>query len=214
MVSLARPCLVFGWVSLFLVVVGGFTISTAETLTSKETCSNAALEKPKDLKEAETCILRFLKTDTKFPKGNDFLVQGWRWHTMSLVREADRLQKLAEFTCDMHGGKEDCLAEKFSQLKCATEYVVGFNMQALHKIEKDLFFPWVRERTLRAVSESDVCTAIDILLDQLESDRRRIEAIGASLVRIYHISIFLSIYEKSVSSRCNTHFLRIKKLPF
>jgi hypothetical protein len=107
--------------------------------------------------------------------GGKFHVQGWRWHTMSLVREAGRLQKLASTML------ASCPAEDLTALRGAAEYVVGFNMKGLHKIEKDLFFPWAR-RKFTTIGESDVATAFSVVMDQLESDRKTIEQLGTSLV--------------------------------
>jgi len=127
---------------------------------------------------SEAILRRFLAADksSDFAGDGKFYIQGWRWHSMSLIREAGQLQKLAQtFQLD------DADADK---LKIAAEYVVGFNMKGLHSIEKDLFFPWVRERTCRAVKDEAVCRAICAVMDQLESDRQKLESVGASLVSV------------------------------
>jgi len=68
--------------------------------------------------------------DTKSSLLEDFHIQGWRWHTKSLARDAGRLHKLALKT-DIETAKT---------LKEASDYVVGFNMVGLHRIEGNLFF--------------------------------------------------------------------------
>jgi hypothetical protein len=125
------------------------------------------------LAAAEERISRYLaeSTDT----GGKFHVQGWRWHTMSLARESGRLQKLASRM------EASCRVEDLPALQKAADYVVGFNMKGLHKIEKDLFFPWVRGK-FNAIGESDVAMAFSDVMDQLESDRKTIERLGISLV--------------------------------
>jgi hypothetical protein len=125
------------------------------------------------LAAAEERISRYLKESKG--KAGKFHVQGWRWHTMSLVREAGRLQKLASRM------QASCGVEELPALRMAADYVVGFNMKGLHKIEKDLFFPWVREK-FNAIGESDVAKAFSVVMDQLESDRKTIELLGTSLV--------------------------------
>ena len=125
------------------------------------------------LAAAEERIIRYLEESTE--NGGKFHVQGWRWHTMSLVREAGRLQKL---TLRM---QSSCRVEELPALRMAADYVVGFNMKGLHKIEKDLFFPWVRGK-FTAIGESDIAKAFSVVMDQLESDRKTIELLGSSLV--------------------------------
>jgi hypothetical protein len=125
------------------------------------------------LAAAEERITRYLEESRE--NGGKFHVQGWRWHTMSLVREAGRLQKLSSRM------QASCRVEELPALRMAADYVVGFNMKGLHKIEKDLFFPWVRGK-FNAIGESDVVKAFSVIMDQLESDRKTIELLGSSLV--------------------------------
>jgi hypothetical protein len=109
------------------------------------------------------------------PSDGKFYVQGWRWHTMSLAREAGRLEKLASKM------QMSCPEQDLPALRTAADYVVEFNMKGLHKIEKDLFFPWVRQK-INLIGETDVVTAFGTVLDQLESDRKTISRLGTSLV--------------------------------
>lgn len=104
-----------------------------------------------------------------------FHVHGWRWHTMSLVREAGRLKKLAERSSSQ---EEDACPT----LKQAVDYVIGFNMKGLHKIEADLFFPWMRKK-LTSVEQKDLALAFGSVMDQLETDRRTVAKLGESIVR-------------------------------
>ena len=162
--------------------------------------------------------LRHYLLEERPSRGTAFHVQGWRWHTMSLIREADRLQKLALQTLlqeeeqqQQQTNEDDAgtstTEHRLETLRIATDYVVGFNMKGLHKIEKDLFFPWVRETTCRAVEEEEICRAITDIMEKLESDRRKLEAVGASMVRFFqrvaHIFVsFLSSLILSLPSIC------------
>ena len=73
-------------------------------------------------------ILRdYLDEDSQTHEDAKFYVQGWRWHTMSVMRETIRLQKLAlrveqqeEFDDEHHPG--------ISMLQKAADYVVDFNL--------------------------------------------------------------------------------------
>eukprot|EP00526_Cylindrotheca_closterium_P017318 CAMPEP_0113641866 /NCGR_PEP_ID=MMETSP0017_2-20120614/21989_1 /TAXON_ID=2856 /ORGANISM="Cylindrotheca closterium" /LENGTH=309 /DNA_ID=CAMNT_0000553251 /DNA_START=19 /DNA_END=948 /DNA_ORIENTATION=+ /assembly_acc=CAM_ASM_000147 len=102
-----------------------------------------------------------------------FHVHGWRWHTMSLVRDAGRLKMLAQRS----SAKDDC-----PPIKQAVDYVVGFNMKGLHKIEADLFFPWMRKK-LTAVDQTDLAQAFGSVMDQLENDRKKVAKLGESIQR-------------------------------
>lgn len=132
------------------------------------------------LDEAEAEIRRYLVSSAT--AAGTFHVQGWRWHTMSLVRESRRLHRLAVRLRDVGN------TENWASLETTADYTVGFNMKGLHRIEKDLFFPWLRIKN-KSVPERVVAQAFGKLLDQLERDRQRIETLGTSLVRIInHIS--------------------------
>jgi hypothetical protein len=119
---------------------------------------------------SEGMISRFL-SGKKLSMEN-FHVHGWRWHTMSLVREAGRLRKLAERS----SSNDEC-----SPLKQAADYVVGFNLKGLHKIEADLFFPWMRQK-LTAIPQKDLAIAFGSVMDRLESDRKNVARLGVSIV--------------------------------
>lgn len=100
---------------------------------------------------------------------------------MSLAREASRLNKLAQKVLSDQPSAESELAG----LKDAADYVVEFNMKGLHKIEKDLFFPWVRKKVGSFNDMPATCTAaFKTLMDRLDTDRQSIESHGRSLVSI------------------------------
>jgi hypothetical protein len=124
---------------------------------------------------AEVTIARYLKTVST--GSDDFYIQGWRWHTLSLGREAGRLQKLAE---RLHHSFDSNNVD-LTAVKNAADYVVGFNMNGLHKIEKDLFFPWVRSK-ISSLKEKEVKGAVGALMDQLDLGREAIKTFGKSVV--------------------------------
>ena len=110
-----------------------------------------------------------------------FHIQGWRWHTLALRRELSRVGTLAQ---SLSRGADD---KSLQGLVQATDYVVNFNMKGLHRIEKDLFFPWVRTQIkskLLARNTVDVSKSLMRTLQTLEQQRSEIESIGELLVRI------------------------------
>ena len=119
---------------------------------------------------------------------------------MSLVREANCLRKLTQTLDEILD--DEATTAKLVTIQSAVDYVVGFNMKGLHKIEKDLFFPWVRETTCRAVEEEEICRAITDIMKKLESDRRKLEAVGASMVRSFQlVAQSMSLLFRHSSSR-------------
>jgi hypothetical protein len=122
---------------------------------------------------AEGKITQFLSV--KKLSLDNFHIHGWRWHTMSLVREAGRLKKLAE--------RSNCNGA-CDHLKHASEYVVGFNLKGLHKIEADLFFPWMRKK-LTEIQQKDLASAFGSVMDRLESDRKKVAQLGESIVSCF-----------------------------
>jgi len=122
-------------------------------------------------------ILDFLSTRRRNPSSSlleDFHIQGWRWHTKSLARDAERLQKLASKT-----EPKNALT-----LKEACDFVVDFNMMGLHKIEATLFFPWMKEKLTAGTSRNpELRTAFSAAMDSLENDRVAVASLGNKILR-------------------------------
>lgn len=118
--------------------------------------------------EEEIC--KFLASKGTAPSSllKQFEIQGWRWHTKSLVRDARRLHSLAMRTN----------LETVETLKDASDYVVGFNLMGLQKIESPLFFPWMREKLTTNLEKPQLNHAFSTAMDVLESDRRVVARLG------------------------------------
>ena len=103
-----------------------------------------------------------------------FHINGWRWHTLSLARESRRLSKLASRTATKD-------LNEASRLRDAVSYVVDFNMKGLHKIENQVFFPWMREKFTRSTSisnDAELSKAFTHVMDRLEKDQRHVAKLG------------------------------------
>jgi hypothetical protein len=100
---------------------------------------------------------------------DNFHIHGWRWHTRSLIREVGRLHKLA-----LKSNLQN--VEKLQQ---ATDYVIDFNLRGLHKIETNLFFPWMRQQLTYLPKEKEVAKAFESIMDELESDRAQVAQLGS-----------------------------------
>ena len=119
-----------------------------------------------------------------------FHVQGWRWHTMSVAREAERLQK---FALRLEAQGRDITNDDLPRLQQAADYVVNFNLKALHRVEA-MFFPWIRQRMNESpVADAGMKTALSHVMDDLQKDQRKLAALGESIVSVLSRVPFISI---------------------
>lgn len=146
--------------------------------SSTSTSSAAATAAPDKILEAEERLLRVLYESNG---GGKFHVHGWRWHTMSVMREAERLQTLAL--------KMDSCREQLdlAQLRKAADYVVDFNLKALHRVE-NMFFPWMRQRMIESkLARPETKEAFDAIVENLEGDQKRLAELGRSIVSFQNV---------------------------
>jgi len=103
-----------------------------------------------------------------------FHIQGWRWHTMSVAREAERLQKLALRV------EQD--PDSLESLRKAADYVVNFNLKALHRVEK-MFFPWIRKQVNESRdADAEIKMTLRKVMDDLQQDQKSLATLGESIV--------------------------------
>jgi len=117
-----------------------------------------------------------------------FHIQGWRWHTKSLARDVGRLHRLALKTN----------VKTAETLKDGSDYVVGFNMMGLHKIETTLFFPWMREKLTGSLPEKpELSVDFSSAMNALEADRRTVAQLGENISK----KVLLACDTEAVHSR-------------
>ena len=109
-----------------------------------------------------------------------FHVQGWRWHTLAMRRELSRVGQLSKTLAQQ---TSTISRDDIEGLQKATEYTVNFNMRGLHRIETQVFFPWVRQR-LEGMEREYRPAAQSVLraLSTLEQQRSQIEQLGKTMV--------------------------------
>ncbi|KAG5176593.1 hypothetical protein JKP88DRAFT_261598 [Tribonema minus] len=101
------------------------------------------------------------------PEDREFLINGWRWHTRVAIREAGRLRDVAA------GARSSAAKEQMpARLGKCYDYVWSFVFVKLHKIEMELFFPWLRQNLPMEVA---------VVLEEYERERRQLREIGARL---------------------------------
>jgi hypothetical protein len=123
-------------------------------------------------------ILEFLAANSPQRR---FRIQGWRWHTMSLIREATLLSRAAAVE-----------ASDPQSLFKATEYVIDFNMKGLHRVENEVFFPWMKEK-LSGVGSNGVREALLITFDEVKIDQKKASELGKSMVRSRNACIGIAL---------------------
>eukprot|EP00978_Attheya_sp_CCMP212_P016948 scaffold44817_cov46-Attheya_sp.AAC.3 len=119
----------------------------------------------------DDAIHSFLERSADLAKENQFHVQGWRWHTLSLVRDCRRLERLARLT-----------DTPVSYISAAAHHVIDFNMNGLHRIEEDLFFPWLDQRLCGSKQhDKKLAGAFRKVLTELNSERSQVAKLGKLL---------------------------------
>lgn len=123
-----------------------------------------------------------------------FYIHGWRWHTLSLGRDARRLAQLAthyhHHTFALLQKKQQEQEEEgvtttnvFADLQKATDHTVNFNMKGLHQIEQEVFFPWVRRVVVESIllsmknnNNKNEKSAVATTTQQQQQQQRRLVA--------------------------------------
>ena len=108
---------------------------------------------------------------------HSFYIQGWRWHTLSLVRDAKRFQRLTQRLLSIEHSDETGK----SVLEKAISFVVDFNYRGLKGVEQDVFFPWLRDQFSSA---DPVDVAVHSLLKQLDKEKTEINNMAKTMVCI------------------------------
>ena len=91
----------------------------------------------------------------------EFLINGWRWHTASAIRDVRRFQAVLSNTESNFIEPEE-VVKAVERVKNCAKHVFGFNLKGLIRVETEVFFPWLR-KLLPASSEPIFS---DLLLEQ------------------------------------------------
>jgi hypothetical protein len=73
-------------------------------------------------------------------KDRIFMINGWRWHTKSVLRDLDRFEKVLH-ECSNEKNQTVAIVER---LKKCYSFVFAFNWGACMRVERELFFPWLQ----------------------------------------------------------------------
>ena len=84
------------------------------------------------------------------------MINGWRWHTASVLRDLNRFSLILKDTeNEIEKGSSlssssltltsSSLTNKIEQINGCHKFVCDFNWKALMRVESELFFPWLTE---------------------------------------------------------------------
>jgi hypothetical protein len=84
------------------------------------------------------------------PKENrKFLINGWRWHTKSVLRDISRFHRILKQTINLtlssNNEQNYGLVLQRQKLSNCYDFVCKFNWKALIRVEKEIFFPWLEK---------------------------------------------------------------------
>jgi hypothetical protein len=118
--------------------------------------------------EDELIALAYLRehTSQKVP----FRIHGWRWHTMSVLRELNILYKAWTLGSTEYEG-----------IVAAVHHTIGFNLKGLHRVETTLFFPFLSSK-FDTISDSVVRKAFQQILFSVEQNQQSLLQHGKQLV--------------------------------
>ena len=133
------------------------------------------------------------------PNERVFVVNGWRWHTMSVLRDLSRFRAIVgslqtkfkenhEKSLDGQIEEEELLALQMKQIAKVVscfDFVCEFNWKALIRVETKIFFPWLRELLPKNVEYllSDYGTEHEYIEKRFAVLQDRCEAYKTSLAK-------------------------------
>ncbi|CAM9196420.1 unnamed protein product [Choristocarpus tenellus] len=110
-----------------------------------------------------------------------FLINGWRWHTLAVLRDVKRFRRVILLAAQYNpgggrGGVNRAVdrAAMRRVLKCYG-FMWTFSFRKLHKVESGLFFPWLREHLPEEVLSS---------LDEFSREKEAVIRIGDSIGKL------------------------------
>jgi hypothetical protein len=82
----------------------------------------------------------------------NFLINGWRWHTISVIRDLNRFSNIVSDVIDnMNSPRKEedssstSVEQDIARVLLCHEFVCNFNYKGLNRVEITLFFPWLTE---------------------------------------------------------------------
>lgn len=134
-------------------------------MLDQSTEQQASSTRMQSLVQADADLQRALATAPIAMSERVFLINGWRWHTMSVIRDLNRLLRVMQRSQTTKSNSEQILP--------AADFVLKFNYQALADIERNLFHPWLLQQLPTHISASYVFKIQDFHL-QIEQLSKRV----------------------------------------
>eukprot|EP00599_Poterioochromonas_sp_BG-1_P010390 CAMPEP_0173137576 /NCGR_PEP_ID=MMETSP1105-20130129/3167_1 /TAXON_ID=2985 /ORGANISM="Ochromonas sp., Strain BG-1" /LENGTH=266 /DNA_ID=CAMNT_0014049987 /DNA_START=125 /DNA_END=925 /DNA_ORIENTATION=+ len=97
------------------------------------------------------------------PKERVYLINGWRWHTLSVIED---LRRFIEVIKTASAKSPEEMEETMKKIQGCYQFIFKFNWSALINVERRVFFPWL-EDVLPAVAKAYV-KKISSIHDKIE----------------------------------------------
>jgi hypothetical protein len=165
--------------------------SSTSSTTSVESSSSSSIDSatPLDLRGGRSSVTNVANAQSSVEQyldsllqdgtlsSDDFHVHGWRWHSLSFVRDAKRLERLA-----LHLLKGDNVCEEDGiTLNRAAKHVIDFNLAGLTNVENDVWLPWLRKRLCKDESIDVAATyqkQLGKIIDSVVNERDHINRLA------------------------------------
>ena len=123
-----------------------------------------------------------------------YLINGWRWHTLSVIHDLNRLISILESTKRQKEVNDNTM----TRIHQSYNFLYKFNWNALKRVEVTVFFPWLKSMLPQSISKS---------VDKISVLHNRIEKLGGHFIREFE-----SMKSASCTNRINHLDLLIKTL--
>ena len=126
-----------------------------------------------------------------------FQIHGWRWHRMAVLHELKHLLTMVRVQQNeqqqqqhQYNNHEYFTVSPF--WNCTKDWIqhsIGFTMNGLHRVETQLFFPWLHAQLSQHFSNEnlEIRNALKEILEKVESLQNQLEQQGQTLVRVFHL---------------------------
>jgi hypothetical protein len=123
-----------------------------------------------------------------FETRSKFHIHGWRWHTMSLIRDLNRLSSLASSIVHVPRISSEmddpAVGNALDDLNKAAAFVVDINMKGLHRIEAKTFFPWLKKIFCTKDGDSPFAQEVTTRTEECTHNQLVMRKKGKKLVRV------------------------------
>lgn len=146
--------------------------------------------------------------DGPIPKDKrKFVINGWRWHTISVLYDLDRylniIKKAIDISDDTIESKSTIEYENYiSKIYPCCNFVCKFNLYGLHKVEKEIFIPFLENLLPQSIRP--------LLADMIL--RQENVQLYSNNIQLLCKSLYTSLSESSLSTKEKALLIKKNKI--